>query len=58
MESETDMFLVYSLYDLKLVYQKQVNISEDAIKILINSQNEVFVVKTDGIYQLDVLLQF
>lgn len=52
------MFLVYSLYDLKFVYQKHINISEDAIEILINSQNEVFVVEPDGIYQLDVLYQF
>jgi hypothetical protein len=70
-ENDTDLFLVYSLNDLKMVYQKEVDLgyrykygyNHDlrkyvgrAMNILMNSQNEVFASYGDGrIEQLDVL---
>ena len=60
-ENDTDLFLVYSLNDLKMVYQKEVDFSSNyersrPFEILMNSQNEVFASYRDGrIEQLDVL---
>ena len=48
-------FVVYSLDDLKIVYQKEVDLGYP-LKMLMNSQNEVFALYEDGrIEQLDVL---
>ena len=57
-EANGGPFVVYSLDDLKIVYQKRLDLGSP-LKMLMNSQNEVFALYEDGrIEQLDVLFQF